>query len=257
MYMVPYEKKNQVILFLISGGWPLWLLTLGPTLLDDGDSVEIPFLNIFTALLMLVIPLGIGMGLRRCAPKAARFMSKILRPMAILLLLFIMTFGVYVNIYAVDFVLDDWRVIVCSALLPYIGTFTSGLVAHMAGQPWYRVKTVAIETALQNTALTLFMLRYTLPQPEADIASVMPLIGTIFAPLPLIVMGIYRLYKHYCTNEINMEKEAVKSKLDDLQRDNDSVYTLSINGYANPQVSNGNIPDGLTPDFEKQTEVRY
>ena len=240
----------------ITGGWPLWLLTLGPTLLDNED-IQVPFLNIFIALLMLVIPLGIGIGLRRCAPKAAKFMVKILRPMAVFLIIFIMSFGIYVNIYALDFVLDNWRVPLCAALLPYIGTFLSGLIAHLVGQPWYRVKTVAIETALQNTAQTLFMLRYTLPQPEADIASVMPLVGTVFAPLPLIIMGFYRLYKHYCTNEVNIEKEAAKNKLDDFHWDNESVYTVSMNGYANPQVSNGNIPDELTPNFESRTEVLY
>ena len=142
-----------------------------------------------------------------------------------------MTFGVYVNIYALDFVLGDWRVSVCSALLPYTGTFISGLLAHLFGQPWYRVKTIAIETALQNTALTLFMLRYTLPQPEADIASVMPLLGTIFAPLPLCINGFYRLYKHYCTNEVNIAKQETESELEDITRDMDSVYTISMKIY--------------------------
>ena len=231
---------------MLTGGWPLWLLTLGPELLDD-DNVVVPFLNIFLSLLFLFVPLGVGMALRRCAPKAAKFMGdKVLRPMAIFLLLFIMSFGIYVNIYALDFFLDDWRVGVCSAALPYLGTFISGLVAFLVRQPWYRVKTIAIETALQNTALTLFMLRNTLPQPEADIASVMPLLGIMFAPLPLIVMGFYRIYKTYCTNEVDMKKQAREEQLKDIRRDPDSVYTISMNGYANPQVSNGNISDGLT-----------
>ena len=100
------------------------------------------------------------------------------------------------------------------------------------------------------------MLRNTLPQPEADIASVIPLLDML-APLPLIVMGFYRMYKTYCTNEVDMEKQAKEEQLKDIRRDTDSVYRISMNGYINPQVSTGNISDGLTPDFEKQTEVLY
>ena len=169
-----------------------------------------------------------------------------------------MSFGIYVNIYTLDFFLDDWRIGFCAAALPYVGTFVSGLVAFLIGQPWYRVKTIAIETALQNTALTLFMLGNTLPQPEADIASVMPLLGTAFAPLPLIVMGLYILYKNKCIHEVDMEKEARDDQLKDLRsRDTDSVYTVSMNGYFNTQVSKSNIPDGLAPNFERKTEFLY
>ncbi len=200
---------------------------------------------------MLVAPLGVGMLLKRCAPKAAQFMRKILRPMAVFLLVFIMSFGTYVNIYALDFFLEDWRVGTCSALLPWIGTFLSGLVAYVLGQPWYRAKTVGIETALQNTALTLFMLKYTLPQPEADIAAVMPLIGTLLAPIPLCINGFYRIFRYFCSDtHVDMTKEEVESQLEDWYTDTDSVYTISMNGYVNPKVSLGNIPDGLTPDFE-------
>ena len=55
----------------IAGGWPLWLLTLGPTLLDNED-IEVPFLNIFIALLMLVVPLGIGIGLAKMRSQSCK-----------------------------------------------------------------------------------------------------------------------------------------------------------------------------------------
>ena len=234
-------------------GWPLWLLTLGPELLDDED-ISVPFLNIFFSLLLLIIPLGIGMVLKRCLPKAARFMIKILRPMAIFLILFITTFGTYVNIYVLDFVLTDWRVTVCSALLPWSGTLVSGFTAYMLGQSWYRAKTVGIETALQNTALTLVMLRATLPQPEADIAAVMPYWGTLLAPVPLFINALYRLYKHFCTadTEVDMTKETLDFQSEDAHEhaDTASVYTISMNGYINPKVSDSNIPDGLSPSYD-------
>merc|ERR1712008_317525 len=77
---------------------PLWIFTLGSTIFNESDIV-IPYYKICIYAFFLVIPLSIGLALQRWAPKVSNFMVRILKPMALFLILFIIIFGVWANLY--------------------------------------------------------------------------------------------------------------------------------------------------------------
>lgn len=52
--------------------------------------------------------------------------------------------------------------------------------------------TIAIEAGIQNTGISIFLLRFSLPQPQADLTTVMPVSVAIMTPIPLIILYIYQ-----------------------------------------------------------------
>ncbi|CAL8138114.1 unnamed protein product [Orchesella dallaii] len=87
---------------------PLWILTLGSTIFLEAN-LTIPFSKIATFAIALVVPLAIGIGIQRKLPKVAKFLVRILKPFAILLIVFIVGFAIYTNLYL--FELLTWQVI--------------------------------------------------------------------------------------------------------------------------------------------------
>lgn len=66
--------------------------------------------------------------------------------------------------------------------------------------------TIAIETGIQNTGIAIFMLNFTLPQPQADMTSAVPVANSMMTPLPLLL--IYLLKKIFCRTSIEEVEEA-------------------------------------------------
>lgn len=65
--------------------------------------------------------------------------------------------------------------------------------------------TIAIETGIQNTGIAIFMLNFTLPQPQADITSAVPVANSMMTPLPLLLL--YILKKIFCRTSIEETEE--------------------------------------------------
>lgn len=83
-------------------------LLIGILLAADGYYAKLPYKKIVFIILGLVIPCCIGLAIRRCSPKAADFLKRTLKPLSLLFLLFIMTFGVYAKFYIFSFF--SWQV---------------------------------------------------------------------------------------------------------------------------------------------------
>lgn len=56
----------------------------------------------------LVLPLSIGLVIKRCSPRVALVMKRLLKPISIIFILFMMTFGVYANLFI--FAFFSWKV---------------------------------------------------------------------------------------------------------------------------------------------------
>ena len=65
---------------------------------------------------------------------------------------------------------------------------------------------IALEIISVNTALAVVLLKNTLPQPDADISSVTPLISFIFSQLPLFLIGLYNVMKAILKTNANASK---------------------------------------------------
>ncbi|XP_076449312.1 uncharacterized protein LOC143285782 [Babylonia areolata] len=176
---------------------PLWLFTLGTLFEDDKISLTVPFGKILITLSIIIIPLFVGFAVKKWAPKVAKWVLKLLKPFTLIAILFLVTFGVYTNLYV--FRLFSPRTLLAGCLLPYIGYTVGGTVALILRQPCYRAKTIAIETGIQNTSIGYLLLVFSLPKPDGDMAAVGPMASALMTPLPLLLLVVvYLLYKRFC-----------------------------------------------------------
>merc|ERR1712156_933152 len=212
---------------------PFWIFTLGATIFDERDIV-IPYKKICIYAFFLVVPLTIGLILSRFAPKVSAFMVKILKPLALFLILFIVIFGVWANLYI--FKMMTWQVFIGGMGLPWIGFLLGFSIAKLSKRPMEDVIAIAIETGVQNTGMSIFLLWLTLDQPLGDMT-----------PLPLLAALIFLKVKGYFTkNESTTssidghtdetESPIIKTKivLDDMV-ESESTQKL-VNGDANDNL---------------------
>jgi sodium/bile acid cotransporter 3/5 len=79
------------------GMMPLWIYLMGP-LLTQGRLV-IPFQQLIISLMGLILPTLLGMWVRWRWPRVARLMEKIIVPFTLLTVFFILTVGVWINLF--------------------------------------------------------------------------------------------------------------------------------------------------------------
>ncbi|XP_021954809.1 ileal sodium/bile acid cotransporter isoform X3 [Folsomia candida] len=170
---------------------PLWMLTLGSTIFKDAN-LTVPYSKIATFAGCLVIPLAIGVGIQYKWPNVAKFLVKILKPFAVFLIVFIIIFAVYTNLYL--FQLFTWQILMAGMLLPWLGYILGGGTAWLLKQEWRDVIAIGIETGVQNTGLAIFALRFSLPQPEADLTTALPVAVAMMTPVLPAVLMLYQKY---------------------------------------------------------------
>lgn len=168
---------------------PLWLFTLGKVIFDHGN-ILVPYKEISTYAVALVVPLAIGYLIQRYLKGVAQFLARILKGFSSLLILFIIIFAIVTNLYL--FKLFSWQIVLAGMGLPYIGYLSAYLLAKLLRQPDPDCLAIAIETGIQNTGIAIFLLRFALPQPEADLTTVAPVAVAIMTPFPLMFIYIYK-----------------------------------------------------------------
>lgn len=128
--------------------------------------------------------------------------------------------------------------------LPWFG-FIGGAIVSLIGIR-DRAKTIAIciETGVQNTAVAIFFLRLSFPQPESDVALANPILVSMAIPIPFLVLVITKsimakfkfcrkfLPKKKTTKNIENnikeekpEKSLIKQLLDEKQEENNQIDT--------------------------------
>jgi len=153
---------------------PLWLFTLGRTFVSDDVDITIPFTNIMMILVCFLIPVIIGLLIQRYCKRVSTVIVRFLRPLFIISLLLLYTTGAWSNRFAVR--LFRPLLVLAGFLLPCVGLTLSGVAAFVLGQPRQRIITIAIETGIQNIALAVVLMKLSLPQPDADLSIVGPVI---------------------------------------------------------------------------------
>lgn len=99
--------SHGVFLFIIIVMMPLWILYFGRLITSD-EHLRIPNSKIATFAASLVVPLAIGILIKKKFPKLAAFLVRILKPFAAFLIVFIIIFAIYTNLYI--FQLFTWQV---------------------------------------------------------------------------------------------------------------------------------------------------
>ncbi|KAM8720080.1 hypothetical protein ACLKA7_006175 [Drosophila subpalustris] len=175
--------------FAAFASMPIWIFTLGQ-LIFERAGMEVPYGKIATYCASLIIPLFIGIAIQRWLPRLAQILVRLLKPISACLILFIVIFAVITNFYL--FELFSWQIAVAGLALPGLGYIIAWLAAKLLHQNSADALTIAIETGIQNTGIAIFFLRTTLPQPQADLTTVVPVSVAIMTPLPLLGIYLYQ-----------------------------------------------------------------
>lgn len=111
--------------FAAFGMMPLWIFTLGRGLFDQGNLM-VPYKEISTYAVALVVPLFIGFLIQRYLKKVGQFLARILKGFSSLLLIFIIVFAIVTNLYL--FELFSWQVRVRLQSRNKNNTFTKNFI---------------------------------------------------------------------------------------------------------------------------------
>ena len=192
---------------------PLWVFLLGEVIIAD-TQIVIPYFKITTYAVMLVVPLLIGVGIRKCLPKLADFLVKIMRPVSFVLILFILVCGIWSQFFMIKLI--DWKIAVVGFALPWMGFAFGCLFSKLCRRERKDIIAIAIETGIQNTGMSIFMLWFTLSHPAGDLAAVVPVAVATLTPFPLLfALVYYKLRARFCPINHMVTKETQIFKLED------------------------------------------
>ncbi|XP_049880720.1 solute carrier family 10 member 6-like [Pectinophora gossypiella] len=208
------------------GIMPAWLFSLGQVVFANANIV-VPYARIASFVVGLIVPMAIGLAMQRWTPKIAAFMVRILKGFSTTILLFIIIFAIITNLYI--FELFTWEIIVAGMGLPWLGYSVGYLLARICKQPHADALAISIETGIQNTGISIFLLRYALPQPEADLTTVIPVSVAIMTPIPMTCIYVYQKIKA-CIVDRNKHKKFVEEGPESVpgSRESPSIATIDV-----------------------------
>ncbi|XP_067941843.1 ileal sodium/bile acid cotransporter-like [Watersipora subatra] len=217
---------------------PFWIYTLGSTLPGDVQMNIIPFTVIAQTLGIISIPLGIGVLIQYKLPKIAQVLRKSLKVAMVIALIFIFTGGIYSSRYVFEMMKLD--VMLTAALLPYGGFLLGGLVAFAFRLDWKLIKTLSIETGLQNSAIPFFVIQKAFASPDLELAIAPVVWGIILTPIPLLIATALYLSYNHCW------KKNKPNKMDD-----ESLSQISVEESEN-ETSSESSTDKSQPFIERE-----
>ncbi|KAL4235368.1 hypothetical protein ACF0H5_007004 [Mactra antiquata] len=201
---------------------PLWLYTLGTLFLTEQFNVTVPWPNLIQIIALVTVPLFIGIFLKYKVQKVAILIIKILKPLTLGAIFVLICVAIYANWYV--FKLFKPLYILAGCLLPYIGYIFGGLIATLFRQPLPRIKAIALETGMQNTAIAYLLMVSSLPPPHGDLASVAPMASAFMTPIPVFIITIiYTIYKKCCKkyDVLEVDEPEIDVKVNNITDDND------------------------------------
>ncbi|XP_052818327.1 ileal sodium/bile acid cotransporter-like [Mya arenaria] len=201
------------------GMMPLWLYTVGGMFYQNWD-ISIPYVDILVALSVIILPLSVGLFIQYKFPKVVDRLEKMMTWILTILALILIGTGVYSSLYLLK--LFNVTVIITGCALPYIGFILGGCVAYLCGQSMEQIKTIAIETGMQNTGIAIILLYNTLPPPVGDLSSVAPIAAEVFSPIPPLFGAVVYLIRGKCCQKYKTVKTKDNESLkDDNHNTND------------------------------------
>ncbi|KAJ1368353.1 hypothetical protein KIN20_029471 [Parelaphostrongylus tenuis] len=188
---------------------PFWISMFGVEFLQGFSSksnLRVPYGKIVRSLFSLVIPLLIGVAIKKLKPEWAAKSRKIMRPFIIFVLIFVVVFGVISNWYM--FRMMTVPAITGGLLLPWCGFMFGCFMSIITRRTPEDVTAIAIETGVQNTGIAILVIKASFSQPDADIGAVIPVIVACFTPAPLLLgFAIHTTVKMLRKRSANMNEE--------------------------------------------------
>lgn len=148
------------------------------------------------------------------------------------MIIFIVVFGTYANLYM--FRVMTWEMFLATAINVWSGMFIGLALSRSFKKPLEDMIAIAIETGVQNTGVSIVVLILSLPQPDADLASAVPVAASLMTPIPLtiayFVLKLRRFYtKRHKMHVLNSDSYDIdyKCKTNELDGEVNSIRTSS------------------------------
>jgi sodium/bile acid cotransporter 3/5 len=193
---------------------PLWVFLLGEVIVAGTHISDIPYFTITKYAVLLVVPLLIGISIRKCLPKVANIMVRFMKPLALFLIVFILVCGIWSQFFMLKLI--TWRTALVGFALPWLGFGFGCLLSKFCNRERKDIIAIAIETGIQNTGMSIFMLWHSLDHPAGDLAAVVPVAVATLTPVPLLAaLAYYRARASYCplpSKEVEVDTEELQEK---------------------------------------------
>nr|XP_046260705.1 ileal sodium/bile acid cotransporter [Scatophagus argus] len=177
------------------GMMPLCLL-IYTTLWTSTGTIQIPYDSIGITLVSLLIPIALGICVKRKWPLVAKKILKVGSIGGFALIIIIAVVGGILYQSSWTIAPSLW---IIGTIYPFVGFGLGFLLARIAGQPWYRCRTIALETGFQNSQLCSTIVQLSFSPAELEVMFAFPLIYSIFQLVVAVsCVGGYQLYKKHC-----------------------------------------------------------
>ncbi|KAK5972904.1 Ileal sodium/bile acid cotransporter [Trichostrongylus colubriformis] len=207
---------------------PFWISLLGKEFLQGFSAdfkILIPYAKITRSLVTLVVPLLVGIAIKKWKPEWAAKSRKVMRPFIIFVLIFVIVFGALTNLYM--FKMMTVPALLGGLLLPWCGFMFGCFVSIIFRRPPPDVTAIAIETGIQNTGIAILVLKASFSQPDADIGAVIPVIAACFTPGPLLLgAAVHLALKRLKKRPLPMEE--IKGKTSGAQEPEEVPSSMSL-----------------------------
>ncbi|KAG7236590.1 hypothetical protein INR49_000762 [Caranx melampygus] len=223
-YWLDGDMDLSLLLYPGLGMMPLCLL-IYTSVWTSSDTIQIPYDSIGITLVALLVPISVGMYVKRRWPQFAKRTLKVGS---------IAGFGLIIIIAVVGGILyqSSWNIApslwIIGTIYPFIGFGLGFLLARFVGQSWSRCRTIALETGFQNSQLCSTIVQLSFSPAELEVMFAFPLIYT------------YRLYKTRCARvsaEEDSEAPALEANNDELGKEKhygmeNGAFDLDENGNS-------------------------
>lgn len=197
-----------------TGTAPLWIFVLGQYFQTESDAAldprMIPIFNFEVWLVSSFVAYIAGLIIKRFRSVVAdAILMWLIKPILLLASILYITLGVYINMYVFDLV--EEFALLGAVLLPFCGCMLGGIMAAICRQGNPFIKTIALETASLNCLVVMVALRFSIQQPSADLAAMIPIWVMFTIPGLFVFLAIINKIKstimHYWKNRNNGNKD--------------------------------------------------
>jgi hypothetical protein len=92
----------------------------------------------------------------------------------------------------------DVKAIMACCFLSWFGFIGGAIISFIGIRDRKKTIAICIETGIQNTAVAIFFLRLTFPQPESDIALANPILVSMATPVPFLILVLTKSILKKC-----------------------------------------------------------
>lgn len=213
--------------------------------------MAVPTHFMVVCLALLLIPYTLGVILRQIKPAASEaIINWLIKPLLLLFLILFITLGLYINIYAMG-VLDKVT-LAMAGMVPSLGFCIGGGLTLVTRQGKPSAKSVGIEAAIMNCLAVVAAAKYTMKQPDSDLACAGAIAVLFFTPLPFTGMLIFHKIKKKIMNHFE-NRRYEKEHMETISKSFGAITqnALRLSGMAPNQIMLRKLEEERVENMDK------